>query len=121
MALTWPSIPKAGLQVETVREGSLSSCVRISRDDGITIHFAHCTNTESLWGLTYAPFQLCPRLAAHRASHGKPRRNSVSLRGIFRRILYIPGPDLPTVQTSSKIMFRRGLKTVKTGTQICEI
>jgi hypothetical protein len=29
--------------------------------------------------------------------------------------------DLPTVQTSSKIMFRRGLKTVKTGTQMCEI
>jgi hypothetical protein len=29
--------------------------------------------------------------------------------------------DLPTVQTSSKIMFRRGLKTVKTSTQMCEI
>jgi hypothetical protein len=29
--------------------------------------------------------------------------------------------DLPTVQTSSKIMFRRGLKTVKTVTQMCEI
>jgi hypothetical protein len=28
------------------------------------------------------------------------------------------GSDLPTVQTSSKIMFRRGLKTVKTGTQM---
>jgi hypothetical protein len=31
------------------------------------------------------------------------------------------GSDLPTVQTSSKIMFRRGLKTVRIGTQMCEI
>jgi hypothetical protein len=34
---------------------------------------------------------------------------------------HLLSPDLPTVQTSSKIMFRRGLKTVKTGTQMCEI
>jgi hypothetical protein len=36
-------------------------------------------------------------------------------------VKYEHAADLPTVQTSSKIMFRRGLKTVKTGTQMCEI
>jgi hypothetical protein len=41
--------------------------------------------------------------------------------GASPRLKGVLDSDLPTVQTSPKIMFRRGLKTVKTGTQMCEI
>jgi hypothetical protein len=34
--------------------------------------------------------------------------------------IFVIKPDLPTVQTSSKMIFRPGLKTVKTVSQMCE-
>jgi hypothetical protein len=51
-----------------------------------------------------------------RSSHANASRMGL-LHVSHDRLLH---PDLPTVQTSSKIWFRRCLQTVKTGTLVCE-